>query len=241
MGTIVTIGGGFGERSVAPKIDKKIVELSQKDRPKMLFIPTASSDDAGYIHDFSMHFESLGCDVSSLQLVIQTPNQADVESAIRGSDIIYVSGGDTRFMINHWEQFGIRALLQEAYNDGKVLCGVSAGSICWYVWGNSDSESFSENQEWRFIQTPGLGFIKAAHCPHFNEEGRESFIEMMYDETSIPGLALDNGAALVINGNDQYIIKEDESSRAVFFNHTADGLIQHRLKDGDSVPVSIVI
>jgi dipeptidase E len=114
------------------------------------------------------------------------------------ADIIYVGGGDTASMMKIWKEHGIDSKLLAIYkNDTAVLGGLSAGAICWFDCGHSDSEAFSKKDDWNYIFVEGmLGIHPFVLCPHYNEEGRDSFDTMM-KEKELVGLALENETAFV--------------------------------------------
>ena len=99
-----------------------------------------------------------------------------------------------------------------------ILSGISAGAICWFNYGHSDSESFGEKDEWSYIWAKGIGLFPYVFCPHYNEEGRESFDEMM-SNMDIPGLALENDTAYVeIDGKFEIIkANEDACAYSIFY------------------------
>lgn len=175
MGIIVAIGGY--KKDWAPgvafdtplKIDRQIVELTGKAHPKALFIPTASSDSEGYTEAWIKNYQDkLGCRVDVLRLIKGKPSFAEIEAKILGADLIYVGGGNTLMMMNKWRRLGVDKLLRKAWQRGIVLCGVSAGSICWFERGVSDSRQFKNPKSHEYIRVRGLGFLKGLHCPHFD-------------------------------------------------------------------------
>ncbi len=176
MGIIVAIGGykknrgRNGEPFDTPlKIDKQIVELTGKKNPQVLFIPTASSDDEGYVQSLNaVYVGKLGCTVDVLRLIKEKPTAVEITKKIRSADIIYVGGGNTLMMMNKWRSMGVDKLLIEAYERGAVCCGVSAGSICWFEYGVSDSRQFKNPQSHEYIRVKGLGLLKGMHCPHYD-------------------------------------------------------------------------
>ncbi len=114
------------------------------------------------------------------------------------ADAIYVGGGNTQKMIRVWKETGTDIYLKQAYEKGIVLSGVSAGAICWFRWGNSDSRKF-HNPDADMIKVSGLNLIKALYCPHYDAEikRRASFKKMMIKTPGI-GLAVDNCCAIEI-------------------------------------------
>ncbi|QSX06631.1 peptidase E [Sedimentibacter sp. zth1] len=213
MGKIVAIGGGEMRNGETNSIDNYIIRLSGKENPKLLFIPTASHDDKGYIDNIKLYFGMKSCTVDALCLYSDSYSQNKIRDMILDTDIIYVGGGDTVEMMKVWKQYHVDEYLKEAYEKNIVLSGISAGSICWFEFGHSDSNSFNNVGWWDFTRAYGLGLIKAAHCPHYNEKGRESFDEMLKDET-ICGIALENGSAFVDENGKYHVIKENINSKA---------------------------
>ncbi|MEK9159351.1 MAG: peptidase E [Patescibacteria group bacterium] len=175
MSIIVAIGGYKRGRTkdtafdTPLKIDRQIVELTGKQKPKALFIPTASSDDAGYVRAIhEVYGEKLGCTMDVLRLIAEKPTHAEIAAKIRWAELIYVGGGNTLMMMNLWRRLGVDKLLKEAYERGAVCCGVSAGSICWFEYGVSDSRQFKNKSSHEYIRVKGLGILKGMHCPHYD-------------------------------------------------------------------------
>jgi len=199
--TIVAIGGGkITTRQTLP-IDRKIIRLSHKKNPKLLFIPTASSDSEIYWKQIRKYFgDFLKCKTDVLFLMKQKPPREQIRSKISSADIIYVGGGNTLQMMRIWRRLGVDKLLLAAYNKGTVLAGVSAGSICWFDSGHSDSMSFYNPRKWNYIKVKGLGLIPGIHCPHYNGKTggvprRKNFQEMIRQGGGT-GIAIDNNCAI---------------------------------------------
>jgi len=207
---IVAIGGGEigrpGYSVETTKIDKEIIRLTGKKKPKLLFIPTASSDSAGYYDVVKKHFgKQLGCRVDVLYLIKGNLSKSEVERKIMNTDIVYVGGGNTLKMMKVWREYDLDRVMQKAADKGVVLSGVSAGAICWFRYGNSDARRFS-NPDADLIKVRGLNFVNALYCPHYHtEKDRISDLKKMMKTTSGIALAVDNCAALEIV-NDNYRI-----------------------------------
>lgn len=227
---IVAIGGGELGRPNKEKggfypvettlIDKKIIALSGKNSPKILFIPTASSDSAGYVEVVKKHFgERLGCKVDALLLKKQKYTKKEIEEKIFSSDIIYVGGGNTLKMIKLWKKLRVNKILENAREKGIVLSGLSAGAICWFSLGNSDSRKF-KNPKADYIKVSGLGMIKALLCPHYNvgptyiskNQDRRSSLKRMMRVTPGVAIALENCSALEVVGNKARLIVSKPSA-----------------------------
>jgi dipeptidase E len=137
MKQIIAIGGGgFGRAIKDLKIEKYIKSQSSKPNPKICFIPTATGDDQSYIDNFYKAFNELGCETSHINFFKRT---IDLKSHILNQDIIYVGGGNTKSMLAVWKEWGLDLILEEAYQEGIIMSGVSAGAICWFKKGITDS------------------------------------------------------------------------------------------------------
>jgi len=221
MGKIVAIGGGEIGRPGYPvettKIDKEIIRLSGKKRPRLLFIPTASDDAEGYVKSVEKHFgRRLGCKVDALLLVKTQPSKKEIRDKIFGADIIYVGGGNALKMMNRWRQLGVDKLLKQACRKNIVLAGLSAGAICWFRHGLSDSRKF-KNKTADFIRVSGLGLINVLCCPHFGAEtGRAKSLRALLEKGGI-GIALGNCAAIQIDDSLFRIINSKTKSKAFKF------------------------
>jgi peptidase E len=205
---IIVIGGESAEEmQCMTPIDDYITSLSGKVNPGILYISTANGDDSVKTADFIKKYESADCKVTKLTFFIPPfPQKEQVASMIAQSDIIYVAGGNTRAMLAIWREFGVIDLLKEAWANGKILCGVSAGAICWFDYGHSDSGG-------AFALINGLGLLPGALCPHFSSEaGRKtSFVELVRHNEIYPAYAVDDSIALHFkNGNYYKTIHNDE-------------------------------
>lgn len=211
---IIAIGGGDIRKNDTLLIDQEIVKASGKIQPNLLFIPTASLDNNAYIATITDYFQKLNCVVDTLCLINQAPSANEIKTKILQADIIYVGGGNTLRMMNLWRRLGVDKLLQLAQNQGKVLCGVSAGSICWFNAGNSDSRKF-KNPNADYIKVAGLGFIEALHCPHFDSESvRKDSLKKMLKKYPGVAIALEDCTALQIVGVNYRILKNKPNANA---------------------------
>ena len=217
---IVAIGGGeIRTRGTAP-IDREIIRLSQKKSPRLLFIPTASSDSERYWNRVQEYFgKFLKCKADVLFLIKERPSTAQIQRKISSADIIYVGGGNTLLMMRVWRQLYVDKLLKLAYENGTVLAGISAGSICWFDSGHSDSMSFYNPQAWKYVNVRGLGLLKGICCPHYNSmtrgiPRRKHFREMIRKTGGI-GIAIENNCAIeFIDGRFYRVISSKSYPRA---------------------------
>ncbi|MEI7758962.1 MAG: Type 1 glutamine amidotransferase-like domain-containing protein [bacterium] len=222
---IIAIGGGEigqlrenGHGNYAPEttlIDREILHLTDKKKPTLLFIPTASSDSKSYYQTVEKHFLEIGfASVDALFLSDKSLTKEQIEKNILSHDAIYVGGGNTLKMMTIWRDMGIDNMLNMALKKGIVLSGLSAGSICWFYQGISDSASYEDKNE-KYIKVAGLNFIDAIHSPHFSEEPqRKHAIEALTRNSSKVAICLDNAVALVIIGNKYKIIRSSSGAKA---------------------------
>lgn len=195
-----------------------ILRLTGKQQPKVLYIPTAADDSADHIKNFQRYYiEKLGCEVEVLHLAGGSPGKAEIESKISSADAIYVTGGKTFRMIGKWKRYGVDALLKQAYQKGTVMAGHSAGAICWFTYGCSDSFSDSPSPAKRKpFRVSALGIFNALLCPHYDSEPvRQPALKKIMKRT--PGLvaiALDEYAALEIVDGKYRILTAKPSAKA---------------------------
>ena len=228
---IVAIGGGEIRQLKTYAIDKEIVSLTGKKHPRLLFIPTASSDSESYVKAIeNIYGKKLGCKMESLLLLREKPNKKEITEKILSADIIYVGGGNTLKMMNLWRRLGVDKLLKSTYSNGTVLCGISAGAICWFEHGHSDSMSFYHPHGWNYIRVKGIGLIKGLSCPHFNGQTRgikrrKSF-SLMIKKLGGLGIAIDNRAAIIFRNNTFRVINSKKDSKAYkLFNKNGKTII----------------
>ncbi|HET7580749.1 MAG TPA: peptidase E [Bacillales bacterium] len=183
-------GGGFSMEPENPLLDLYILNQAQATKPKVCFLPTASGDAEGYINRFYNAFESHSCEPSHLSL-FRLPTD-DLESYVMDKDILYVGGGNTKSMLALWKEWGLDIILRKAWEQGILLAGLSAGSICWFEEGLTDF--FGEE----LVPIKGLGFLKGSHSPHYDGEINRRPAYQKYIQTGAMkgGYAAEDGVAL---------------------------------------------
>lgn len=183
-------GGGFSMEPENPLLDNYILEQSDKTKPNICFIPTASGDSEGYITRFYNAFKNKNCNTSHLSLFKCHTNK--IEEFIINQDILYVGGGNTRNLLVLWKEWNLDNIIKKAYDNGVILSGLSAGSICWFEEGLSDSISNGLNK------LNCLGFLQGSNCPHFDgEEKRQpSYKSKIANKEMKDGYACDDGVGL---------------------------------------------
>ena len=163
MGPQIIAMGGIPDEPDSLLLEKYLLEATGKEQPKITLLPTASGDSQESIDRFYDRFGKLDAVPSHLSLFRLTVT--DRRDLLLKQDAIYVGGGSTHNMLLLWRDWGLVSILKEAWRNGIVLCGVSAGSICWFEQGVTDSLIPD-----RLVPLRGLGFLEGSNCPHYDSE-----------------------------------------------------------------------
>jgi peptidase E len=191
---IVGLGGGGDTVEQTDRLYEYILGLSGKQRPRILFIPTASAENSEYVVWFYERFASRA-EAAHLNTFPWPP--ANVRDVILSQDLINVGGGNTANMLAIWKVHGIDAALREAWENGVVLCGASAGMICWFEAGVTDS--FGP----QLAGLDCLGFLPGSACPHYDgEEQRRPRYRELVDGGFPEGVAADDGVGIHFVGTE---------------------------------------
>lgn len=206
---IIPIGGAaFSAEPRNLALDRYLVDQTGKPRPQVLFVPTATGDSDPYISKFYAAYAALDARPSHLTFFQRTP---DLRSLILSQDLVFVGGGNTKSMLAVWRDWGLHEILKEASDSGVVLAGVSAGAICWFEQGVTDSWAD------RLRPLDCLGFIGGSCCPHYDgePERRPSYHAMLSQGQIEPGYAIEDGvAAHFIDGRLERVVSKKDGSRA---------------------------
>ncbi len=243
---IVSIGGG---RLMVPKgkvpqtlsIDEEIVGLSGKNKPRLLFIPTASLDDEAYCERIANHYgKRLGCQIETLLLYRDRPAIRLIKQKILSADIVYVGGGNTLRMMMLWRKLGVDKMLNQARKKGAVLSGLSAGSICWFRQGNSDSRKFADESNKTLIKVAGLDYVDALICPHYDvEKHRQPELKNMMRKTRGIAIALENCTAIEVVDDKYRILTSMKNKNAwKVYWHNGNYIKEKLVKNTDCLPLS---
>ena len=188
---IVAIGGIRARPGTRPPLVDYLLELSGKPRPRVCLIPTATGDDPARIVQFYARHAGTGAQCTHLTLFGRTVT--DVRAFLLDQDIIWVGGGNTANMLAVWRVHGVDRVLREAWDAGIILCGGSAGSLCWFECGTTDS--FDVNRLAPLHD--GLAFLAGSHCPHYDGEAqRRPLYHRLIAEGFPAGCAVDDDAAI---------------------------------------------
>ena len=201
---LIAIGGGEIKNKTTLKIDNYIANLAKAHagdkRATALFVGTASHDSMPYFNSFRKSYTSNFDLKAEVALMVYGENDMTrIKEKVDKADMIYVGGGDTIYMLDLWKKNGFLDLILDAYRSGKIICGLSAGAICWFEDMYSDFE-IMRGVSSNYVMHKGLGEIEGAICPHFNER-EEDFIAAFNESKLTTAYALENDSALVfING-----------------------------------------
>jgi dipeptidase E len=190
MRQVIAIGGGgFGRTQKSHLIEQYILDQSSQEKPNICFIPTATGDLDPYVVNFYTVFSKLNCNPSHISFFKRT---IDLEEHILNQDVIFVGGGNTKSMLAVWKDWGLDSILKKAYDQGAVMSGVSAGAICWFEQGLTDSWA----SELKMM--PCMNFISGNCAPHYDEEPqrRPATKKLLQDNAISFMYGIEGGAAL---------------------------------------------
>ena len=198
-------GGGFSMEPRNPRLDDFVLSLARRKRhPRVCFVGTASGDNDYYLRRFYEAFPPSRAAATHLALFDR--KVGDLKKFVMAQDVIYVGGGNSANMLAVWGLHGLDKALRAAWNAGIVMAGISAGAICWFETGVTDSFGMP----FRALNE-GLGFVRGACCPHYDGEKERRPVLMRLIKRGFPStLALDDGAAAHFVGTR---LKEVVSSR----------------------------
>jgi dipeptidase E len=194
-GRIVAIGGVNPDNQL---LEQFLVELgrARRERPRVCWIPTASGDFEHFTRLFHRAFAGLDCEPTELALFNRTVR--DLRAFVLDQDVIYVGGGNTLNLLAVWRAHGMDEILREAWEAGVVLSGFSAGMLCWFEAGITDSFGL----ETREPLHDGLGFLPGGACSHYDEPEHRSALQRALREGFPATYAADDAAALVFRGTE---------------------------------------
>jgi peptidase E len=217
--TIVTLGGGGFSQEDDPRLDQFVLSLANQPRPNICFVPTAAGDSESYTLRFYTAFSALECRPTHLPLFRRT--LPDLARLIGEQHVIYVGGGNTANLLAVWRTHGLDRLLRDAWQRGTILCGVSAGAICWFDSGLTDS--FGTQLE---PLQGALGVLPGSFCPHYDGEAlrRPRYRELVANTTLPDGYAADDGVGIVWRDTTpREIVSSRDAARAWRVTRGADG------------------
>lgn len=214
---ILIAGGGFNTPFI-----RYMAQLTGKARPKLLFLPTASADSPQGIIAWYRNCAPLNVEAShQISFIASTQQAKGWDEVLLSVDGIVCSGGNTLNQQVIWKAHGIDAILRQAWDRGIVLGGASAGSLCWFEEGTTDSRP----EELSTVQC--LGFLKGSHCPHYDAEpGRRPLYHKLISSGQMkPGYACDNDAGIYFEDNTVKRVVAARADADVFHVSLVDGKV----------------
>ena len=218
----------YGSGRLVAAFVKYTAKLTGKEKPQLCFVPTASADDAEYIEKWRVVCEELGLEPHVLRVWVNSYEQQETFAEIIGRmDGIIVGGGNTLNMLAIWKAQGIDQLLKKAYENGVVMGGGSAGSLCWFNGGTTDSRP----KELSIVK--GMAFVDKSHCPHFNSEvsRRPLYHDNILKGALSKGYAVDDRAAVhFVDGAVEQAVSLDAHNHAYYVYEKEGQIIEERLE-----------
>jgi peptidase E len=224
---ILIAGGGFGTSFV-----RYMAQLTGKPRPKLCYLPTASADSPSGIIGWFRTCAPLDVEASAQESFIASTRQTrSWEEVFLSVDGIVVSGGNTLNQQAIWRAQGIDVVLREAWQRGIVLGGASAGSLCWFEEGTTDSRP----RELSTVQC--LGFLPGSHSPHYDAEpGRRPLYQKLIGSGQMKaGYACDTDAGLYFEGTEVKRVVSTRAAAKVYFVSLVNGRIVERTLEPESI------
>jgi dipeptidase E len=206
---IFAMGGLLAPDTGNLKLEEYILASSGVAKPRVCFVSTASGDEPAHVARFYESYGNFDARLAVLRFFARTP--PDLRAFLFDFDVVHVGGGNTRSMLAVWRDWGFDVVLREAYERGILLCGSSAGSICWFEGGVTDSIAGD------LTAMAGLGFLPGSNCPHYDGEAerRPAYQRLVQEGKLADGIACDDGVGLhFVDGRLTKIVSARPNARA---------------------------
>ncbi len=209
-------------------LDRFILAAAGSPSPKVCFLPTASGDAQSCLDQFYRAFATLHCIPTHLSLF--KPPLENLRDFVLRQEVIYVGGGNTRAMLALWREWDLDQILQEAWLAGVVMAGLSAGSLCWFEEGVSDSVRAGKLEP-----IAGLGLLQGSHCPHYDSEPerRPTYHRLLREGRLRAGYAADDGAALHFIGTQLVRVVSSRSAAKAYRVSAGDAEVKEEVLPAD--------
>jgi dipeptidase E len=217
-------GGGFSMDWGNRLLDDHLLALTGVDRPRVCFLPTASGDADHYVVRFYRAFEASRCEPSHISLFRRETGVGDPRAHLLAQDLVYVGGGSLISLLGTWRAHGVDLALRDAWSAGVILCGGSAGSLCWFA------EAVTAFHEGPPRRIEGLGLLPWSNAVHYCDEAgrRDAFRDAIADGMA-PGYGAGDGAALHFVGTKlAEVVGSRPDAHAVHVAASSDGLVLER-------------
>ena len=224
-------GGGFMMEDTPSPIDGYIASATGKARPRICFLATPSGDLPAHIDRFHAAYGSLGCETSHLAFFRQPDSRSipvsDFRQKLLEQDAIYVGGGNTKAALAVWREWGLDAVLREVWKSGVLLAGMSAGAMCWFEVGLTDSF-------WGSTYRPldCLGLLPGGCAVHYSSDPkrRETLHAAQQANKIPPSVAIDDfAAALYLGTSLESVLSWRTGSTAYLVYREGDTVIETAL------------
>lgn len=214
-----------GQQLLYPALTSYLLALARQGRPKVLFLGTATGDSPGYLLTFYQALAGVACQPSHLALFDRVVD--DIDALVRAQDVVIVGGGNTANMLAIWRLHGVEQALRHAYAAGTVLSGWSAGCLCWFEGGITDSFT----PELGALRD-GLGILAGSACPHYDSQAARRPVYAREIAAGLaPGIALEDGVAA----------RYDDEQLVEIVSARAEGRAFHVDAGGErSIPVRVL-
>ena len=224
---ILIAGGNFNTPFI-----RYMAELTGKPRPKLLYLPTASADSPNGIIGWYKSCAPLNVEAShQISFIASTQQARTWDEVLLWVDGIVCSGGNTLNQQAIWKAQGIDEVLKRAWSQGIVLGGASAGSLCWFEEGTTDSRP-------KVLSTVQcLGFLAGSHCPHYDAEpGRRPLYHKLIESGQMkPGYACDNDSGIYFEGTDVKRVVHTRDDARVYYVMAMNGKAVERRLPADLI------
>jgi dipeptidase E len=231
-------GGGFSMESGNPLLDDYVLGLTKTERPRVCFLPSASGDADHYIVRFYRAFSAHRCEASHISLFRREQGPEDLRRHLLSQDLIYVGGGSVVSLLGVWRAHGIDAILRECWEAGVILCGLSAGSLCWFAEAVSGFHGAPRRLE-------GIGLLPFSNCVHYERGSkRGAAYHGFLREGMRAGYAAEDGAALHFTGTElSRVVSSRPEARGYRLDLAGQRVIEIRiattyLGEGEAIPSS---
>ena len=224
---ILIAGGGFGEVFI-----RYMASLTGKERPRLCYLPTASADsEGGTIRWFQSCAPLNVIPFVQESFISSYSMQQSFEEVFLSMDGIVVSGGNTLNQQAIWKAQGIDVVLRKAWDSGIVLGGASAGSLCWFEEGTTDSRPKE------LTKVECLGFLRGSHSPHYDAEGerRPVYHRMIKSGELKPGYACDNDAGIYFEDNEVKSVVHSREGAKVYYMSLVGGQIREQVLETERI------
>jgi peptidase E len=224
---ILIAGGGFGEVFI-----RYLASLTGKERPRLCYLPTASADGEGGIIRWFQNCAPLDVVPFVQESFISSYRmQQSFDEVLLSMDGIVVSGGNTLNQQAIWKAQGIDVVLRQAWDSGIVLGGASAGSLCWFEEGTTDSRPK------QLTKVECLGLLRGSHSPHYDAEGerRPVYHRMIRSGELKPGYACDNNAGIYFESNEVKRVVHTREGAKVYYVSLVGGQITEQVLESELI------